>query len=87
MPDNRSSSPPWAHRIVRPIQLVILGCAILGSPGCTWMQNQFGGEGFQPWAKEMGQNVRDDKTTARHSGFFPSTKSQEIEESLGGGFN
>ncbi len=71
------------------LQLLILAIAIGSLSGCAWVQDNFGGEGFQPWNSEIGQNVRAKKKqdAPEHSGFFLDRKAQQIEENLGGGFN
>jgi hypothetical protein len=75
--------------IYRKVCCIALGLLLLAaSPGCQWAGNYYDslkGEGFPAWSESMG-GARGNNATARPSGFFTDRRSEQIEQSLGGGF-
>jgi hypothetical protein len=64
----------------------VLG-AFVASTGCQWCQakmEQLKGEGFPEWS-DSG-SPRGDVSNAKPSGYFTDRRSEQIEQSLGGGF-
>lgn len=61
---------------------VLLGALLITNSGCAWYQ-QLKGPGFG-YSDTAGGNMRGKNSDAKPSGFLYSTKSEEIEKSLGG---
>ena len=67
--------------------LLTLAAAL--SAGCQAPQQYFEslkGNGFTGWSSEVGEGVRSADPNAKPSGFFTDRRSEQIEQSLGGGF-
>ena len=52
----------------------------------AWLESMKG-DGFPGWSDTLGSSVRGDNPSAKPSGFFTDRRSEQIEQSLGGGFN
>jgi hypothetical protein len=62
--------------------------ALAAATGCQWTRNYYDslkGEGFPEWSESMG-GTRGANPNAKPSGFFTDRRSEQIEQSLGGGF-
>lgn len=75
----------------RPIFLCgLLGLIAALGAGCQTTPQQYleslKGNGFTGWSSEMGGGVRGADPNAKPSGFFTDRRSEQIEQSLGGGF-
>jgi hypothetical protein len=50
-----------------------------------WLESMKG-DGFPEWSDNLGGGVRGANPNAKPSGFFTDRRSEQIEQSLGGGF-
>jgi hypothetical protein len=63
--------------------------ALLCASGCRAPQQyieSLKGDGFPEWSDSLGGSVRGANPNAKPSGFFTDRRSEQIEQSLGGGF-
>ena len=70
--------------------LLLAGLLImLTSTGCqspqAWLESMKG-DGFPEWSDTLGSGVRGANSKAQPSGYFTDRRSEQIEQSLGGGF-
>jgi hypothetical protein len=69
--------------------LLIAALGSLGTTGCQtpqqWLESMKG-DGFSEWNEGVGSGFRGDSSKAKPSGFFTDRRSEQIEQSLGGGF-
>ena len=72
------------------ILLLLAASLLLTTTGCQTPQAWFDslkGEGFPEWNDTLDNGVRGADSKAKPSGFFTDRRSEQIEQSLGGGFN
>ena len=73
----------------RRLLLLLAALVLLATAGCQTPQAWFEslkGDGFTEWNDTLGSNVRGGNSKAKPSGFFTDRRSEQIEQSLGGGF-
>lgn len=70
---------------MKSLYLLLVPLLFLGT-SCQWLKNEVAGESFPSWNSSLGTNLRGEPSKNKPSGFFFDKKSQEIEQSLGGGF-
>ena len=70
---------PWI--VIAPLAL-LTGAAV---SGCTWVDS-LRGDGFQTWNQTLGNCLRGNPNATQPSGFFTDSRSDQIEQNLGGGF-
>ena len=75
---------------LRLLYALSLAAFSLIAAGCTTTPRQYWeslkGDGFPGWSESMGSGVRGNVSDAKPSGFFTDRRSEQIEQSLGGGF-
>jgi hypothetical protein len=71
------------------LNLFAAALVLLTAAGCqtpqAWLESMKG-DGFQGWSDSLGSGVRGHNPSAKPSGFFTDRRSEQIEQSLGGGF-
>jgi hypothetical protein len=73
------------YRMACCFALALLLAASLGCQSANTYYDSLKGEGFPAWSNSMG-GARGNNPNARPSGFFTDRRSEQIEQSLGGGF-
>jgi hypothetical protein len=63
--------------------LVLAAASALGCSSPSQTSQSLKGEGFPGWNEQFGSGLRANKN-AQPSGFFTDTKSEQIEQNLGG---
>jgi hypothetical protein len=70
-------------------RLLLIAMLLVPIAGCqtpqTWFES-LKGDGFTEWNDTLGNSVRGTNSKAKPSGFFTDRRSEQIEQSLGGGF-
>ena len=71
------------------IFLLLTALWLVTAAGCqtpqAWLDS-LKGEGFTGWNDTLDNGVRGGESKAKPSGFFTDRRSEQIEQSLGGGF-